>query len=119
MLDASLVFQDLTGHQLSLRSMSYKQCMVGMPVNPHLSNIAFAKTVGLLGGAVIAMIITLASVQRRLQQAATELGENLTMNRVLTLEELDGPASTLLDHAIRLAASSFNSLFEQRRKKQY
>ena len=43
-------------------------------------------------------------------------GEDLAADIVLALEELDGPASTRLGHALRPAASSFNSLSEKQRK---
>ena len=55
----------------------------------------------LLGRAIISTIVTLASVRHRLQQAATELGENLTTDKVLALEELDGPVLTHLGNALR------------------
>ena len=61
-------------------------------------------------------MLALASVQQRLQQAATEQGDNHATDIVLALEELDGPASTCLGHALRLVVSSPNSLLEKRRK---
>ena len=38
------------------------------------------------------------------------------MDIVLVLEELDGLASTCLDHTLKLVASSFNSLSEKMKK---
>ena len=61
-------------------------------------------------------IVALASVRQQLQQAVTDLGEDLTTDIILTLEELDSPALTCLDDALILAASSFNSLSEEHRK---
>ena len=61
-------------------------------------------------------MVALALVRQWLQQAATELGEDLTADTVLTLEEEDGPASTQMGHALRLTASTFNSLSEKQRK---
>ena len=58
----------------------------------------------------------LASVGQWLQQAATELGEDLATDIILNLEELDGPASSRLDYTLRLPASSFNSLSEKQRQ---
>ena len=74
---------------------------------------------GLLGGAITSSMVALTLVRQRLQQAATELGKDLTMDIILALEELDSPASTHLGHALRLVASSFNSLSEKRRMRQY
>ena len=71
---------------------------------------------GLLGGIVTSIMVALASVWQRLLQAGTEAGEDVTTDIVLALEELDSPASTHLGHALRLTASSFNSLSEKRRK---
>ena len=62
---------------------------------------------GPLGGTIILTMVALASVRQHPQQAATELGEDLTTDNVLDLEELDGPVPTRLGHALRLAASSF------------
>ena len=62
------------------------------------------------------MMVALTSVRLCLQQAATELGEDLTADIILTLKELDRPVSTRLDHAFRSGASSFNSLSEKCRK---
>ena len=61
-------------------------------------------------------MVALVLVRQHLHQAATELGENLATDNVIALKELDGPASTRLGHALRLAASSFNSLLEKCRK---
>ena len=58
-------------------------------------------------------MVALVLVRQCLQQAATELGEDLTTDIVLTLKELDGPASTRLGHALRSAASLFNSLSDK------
>ena len=57
-----------------------------------------------------------ASVGQCLQQAATELGKDLTTDIILVIKELDGPVTTRLGHALRLAASSFNSLPKKCRK---
>ena len=62
------------------------------------------------------MMVVLTTVRMRLQQAATEMREDHSTDIVLALEELDGPASTCLGYALRLMASSFNSLLEKRRK---
>ena len=47
----------------------------------------------------------------------TELGEDLTMDIVLGLEELNGLASTHLGHALRLMAISFNSFVREEEEK--
>ena len=65
---------------------------------------------------ITSTIVALASVRQHLQPAATELGEDLTVDIVLALKELDGPASTRLGCALRLPASPFNSLSEKCRK---
>ena len=49
--------------------------------------------------------MALASLRQRLQQAATELGEDLVSDIVLTLRELDVPASTHFGHALGLMSS--------------
>ena len=67
---------------------------------------------GLLGGSITSTLVALASVRQQLQWAATEL-EDLTTDIVLTFKELYGPASTQLGHALRLVASSFNSLLKK------
>ena len=61
-------------------------------------------------------MVALISVRQHLQHTATELGEDLATGIVLGLKELDGPASTRMGHALRLEASSFNSLSEKCRK---
>ena len=73
---------------------------------------------GLLGEAITSTMVALALVWWKLQHAATELGENLTKDTVLAVDELDGPILTCLGHALRLIASSFNSLSEKRRKEE-
>ena len=65
--------------------------------------------VGLLGGAITSIMVALASVWQRLQQAATQLGEDLTTHSPC-------PASPCLGHALKFMASSFNSLSEKRKK---
>ena len=50
-------------------------------------------------------MIALVSVRQHLQQAATDLGEDLIADIVLTLWKMDGPASTRLHHALRVAAA--------------
>ena len=71
---------------------------------------------GLLRIAITSTMVALTSAKWHLQQAAMELGDDLTTDIILTLKELDGPASTRLGHALRLAASSFNSLLKKYRK---
>ena len=68
---------------------------------------------GLLGGVITFTMVALASVRQHLQQAATDHGEDLAPNIVLTLKELNGPASSRLGHALRLPASSFNFISEE------
>ena len=58
-------------------------------------------------------MVALAFLRQHLQQTTIELGEELAIDIVLTLKELDGPASTQLGHALRLAASFLNSLLEK------
>ena len=62
------------------------------------------------------MMVALTLVRKHSQQAATELGEELTTDIVLALYELDGPASAWLGDALRLAATSVNSLLEKWRE---
>ena len=52
-------------------------------------------------------MVALVSIGQLLQQAAMELGEDFAADIIPAPEELDGPASTRLGHALRLAASSF------------
>ena len=52
-----------------------------------------------------------------MQQAATELGEDLATDIVLALEELDGTALTHLGHVLRLTTSSFNALVTEESKR--
>ena len=53
----------------------------------------------------------------KLQQAAMELGEELAAEMVLYLKKLVRPVLTHLGHMLRLAASSYSSLSDKRRKK--
>ena len=62
-------------------------------------------------------MVALPFARQRLQQAATNLASDFTSEIVLAIEDLDGMASTRLGHALHLAASSFNSLSEKRRKR--
>ena len=62
-------------------------------------------------------MVDLASVHHKLQQVAPDLGENLTVDVVLDLNEMDGPAPTHPRHTLRMSARFFNSLSEKRRKK--
>ena len=71
--------------------------------------VQIQEIVGLLGGATTSMLEVLALVRLKLQQDATEVREDLTMDIVLTLEDLDNPVPTHFGHALRLTASSFNS----------
>ena len=66
--------------------------------------------VGLLRIVITSTILALALVGQQLQQAATELREELAADIILTLKELDGPASTQFGHVLGLAPSSFNFL---------
>ena len=59
---------------------------------------------GLPGGVITSTMVALMLVRQYLQQPATELGEDLTADIVFTLKELDGPASTRIGHASKLAA---------------
>ena len=72
--------------------------------------------VGLLRGEMFSTMMALALVRQQLQQAATELGEDLATDIVLALKELHGPTSTRLGQSLRLTGSSFNYLLEKHRK---
>ena len=71
---------------------------------------------GLLDGTITSKIIALASVKQRLQQAATDLRQEMATEVVLAIEELDGAASTCFEHALHLAATLSNSVSKKRRK---
>ena len=70
---------------------------------------------GMLGEATTYAMVELALVWQRVQQATTELRDDLTMDLVLALQKLDSQASTCIGHELRFVFSSFNSLSEKMR----
>ena len=81
--------------------------------------VQIQKIAGLLEGAITSMMVALASVRQWLQQVATELGKDLPMDIFLAGEELDGPASMGLGHALRLLPSALNSFKRRGEKRQH
>ena len=71
---------------------------------------------GILGGKIISTMVAYVSVFQKLQQAVTDLGQDLAIDVIPAIKELDGVASTCLGHILHLAASSFKSLSVKRRK---
>ena len=100
----------------SFKPHALKYCFVTKAKMEDVPLVKTQEITWLLGGAITSMMVALATVRQWLQQAATELGEDLTMDIVLPLEDLDGPASTCLMHELTLMDSSFNSLSEKGRK---
>ena len=55
-----------------------------------------------LGCAFMSTMVALVSVWQRLQQAAMDLGPEMSSEMILVIKELDGVASTKLGHALYL-----------------
>ena len=76
--------------------------------------VQIEEVAGLLMVVITSTMVELASFRQRLQHIATDWGQEMASKVILSIEELDGKASTYLEHAMHLVASYFNSLSEKK-----